>query len=133
MPAAEQSRLVPRSLRNWFVFHFVLDISFAIPLILAPSFTLALFGWETIDPTTTRLVGAALMGIGIESWLARKRGAETFREMLNLKLIWSSFAVLGIVLSLVQGAPPMAWLFLIIFALFFIVWFYYRLRMRNYP
>ena len=60
--------MVPSSLRVWFVIHFVLDFIFAAPLLVAPKFMLTLFGWSTIDPLASRLVGAALMGIGGESF-----------------------------------------------------------------
>ncbi len=130
MPPIDRSSAVPTGLRRWFVIHFIIDVIFAIPLLLAPGMTLALFGWQSIDPATTRLVGAALMGIGVESWLARNSGVETFKGMLNLKLIWSSSAVLAIALSLYEGAPPMAWSFLLIFGLFFGIWLYYRLLMK---
>ena len=130
MPATEQTLLIPQSLRTWFIIHFYLDIIFGLPLLFLPTITLGLFGWETVDPATTRLVGAALMGIGVESFLARNKGIETFRGMLNLKLIWSSSAVLGIILSLIDDAPSMTWMFLIIFASFFGIWFYYRLKLK---
>lgn len=126
MPVITKSTDIPSSLRIWFIIHFVIDILFAVPLLLAPVFSLRVFGWHTIDPATTRLVGAALLAIGLESFLMRNGGRETFRNMLNLKLIWSSGAVLGIGLSIYEGAPSMAWAFLAIFVIFFGVWFYFR-------
>jgi len=68
--------MVPKSLRVWFVIHFVADLLFALPLFFAPVFTLKLFGWETVDPATSRLVAAALFGIGIESLLGRNASAD---------------------------------------------------------
>ena len=126
MPTQEKSSSVPAGLRTWFVIHFLIDMVFAIPLLLAPAFTLHIFGWQTPDPATSRLVGAALLAIGLESFLMRNGGRETFKNMLNLKLIWSSGAVLGIGLSIYEGAPSMAWAFLAIFVIFFGVWFYFR-------
>ena len=35
---------VPGSLRRWFVVHFMVDMIFAAPLMLAPFFILNLFG-----------------------------------------------------------------------------------------
>ena len=52
--------MVPRSLRFWFVTHFVVDFIFAIPLLIAPVWFLTTFGFENPDPFTARLVGAAL-------------------------------------------------------------------------
>lgn len=121
---------VPASLRRWFVIHFVADLAFAVPMIVAPHFTLRAFGWTVVDPVTTRLVGAALVGIGVQSLLGRDEGPESYRSMLSLKCLWSGAAVVGLSLSIAQGAPRMTWVFLAIFVSFAAVWNYYRLLMR---
>ena len=121
--------MVPSALRTWFVIHFVADLIFALPMFVAPHWTMALLGWQTIDPITTRLVAAALFGIGIESWLGRNAAVETFRAMLQLKILWSSTATLGIAWSIAEGAPAMAWLFLAVFGGFCAVWSYWRWRL----
>lgn len=124
--------MVPNSLRQWFVVHFVADIIFAIPLLLAPVAFLTVVGWETVDPLTTRLVGAALLAIGVESLLGRNAGVESFEGMLNLKLIWSGAASLGILVTMVTvGGPAVGWLFLAIFVAFHLLWLYYRLRLQT--
>ena len=110
------TRYVPDGLRTWFMIHFVVDILFGLPLLFFPQAVLVFFGWTTYDPIMTRLVGAALMGIGVESLLGRNASAETFRAMLNLKVIWASSALIAIGAGIVEGAPPMAGVFLGIFA-----------------
>ncbi len=109
---------VPAALRNWFVVHFVADLAFAVPLFVAPRAMLTLLGWTEVDPLATRMVAAALFGIGIQSLLGRRDGREAFRGMLNLKIIWSSTATVGIVWSIVQGASVLAWGLAVIFAAF---------------
>jgi hypothetical protein len=124
---------VPQALKTWFVIHFVLDMVFAIPMMAAPVFTLELLGWRDIHPMTTRLVAAALFGIGIESFLGRNAGIEAYQGMLNLKIIWSLGAILGITLSLIediQGWPFFGWVVLLIFIFFNFVWGYWRWRLR---
>jgi hypothetical protein len=121
---------VPKSLRRWFVVHFVADIIFAIPLLFFPEVIMPLFGWEIVDPITSRLVGAALLGIGVESLLGRNASRDVFKAMLNLKVLWASGAVLGIGMSIMAGAPPAAWLFLVIFVGFLVVWSYYWIKLR---
>ena len=123
--------MIPRSLRTWFVVHFLADILFGLPLLIAPQLILPLFGWTTYDPITSRLVGAALMGIGIESWLGRDASIETYRAMLNLKVIWATSALAGIALGISEGAPASAVLFFGIFAVFWSVWVYYWLHLRK--
>lgn len=123
--------MVPRSLRTWFVIPFAADILFAVPLFIAPVATLKLLGWAAVDPAATRLVAAALFGIGIQSLLGRNEGTETFRAMLSLKVIWSATATLGLLWSQVEGGPPLGWALLAVFAGFHAVWMRYRLALRQ--
>ena len=95
-------RKVPAALKKWFVAHFVIDILFAIPLFFFPMEFLSLLDWNSIDPMATRIVAAALFGIGIESWLGRNANLETYINMLNLKIIWSGTVILGISVTIYQ-------------------------------
>jgi hypothetical protein len=125
---------VPVWLRNWFLVHFAIDLVFAVPLFLFPVEFLTLLGWELVDPLASRLVAAALFGIGIESYLCRNSGRGTFNNMLSLKIIWSVSAVTGIVSSLVQDPrkePLMGWLLALTFLLFNFLWVYWKLRVRK--
>ena len=124
---------VPPGLRTWFAIHFAADLVFAVPLFVAPRAFLTLLGWREVDPLATRMVAAALFGIGIQSLLGRKEGAEAFRGLLNLKIIWSSTATLGILASIAQGSAPMAWGFAGIFGAFCGVWTYWRLQLGRGP
>lgn len=125
------SEETPGALRIWFIIHFVLDIAFAIPLLLFPEWLLGLFGWEQVDPLLVRLVGAALFAIGVESWLGRDQSVDSYRTMLRLKLLWSSSATIGILLAMLEGAPAAGWLFFAIFFGFFFVWAYWYRRLTS--
>lgn len=122
---------VPPSLRAWFVVHCVIDLLFAAPLFIAPLTTMRFFGWTVVDPLTVRLVAAALVGIGVESYLGRHGTLEQFRGMLRLKVLWSVTANIGIAVSILDGAPPMAWLFQAIFICFSALWCTYAVRLRR--
>jgi hypothetical protein len=122
---------IPKGLRVWFVIHFVVDMLFAIPLLFLPELIMPLLGWKIVDPITSRLVGAALLGIGIESLLGRDANQETFKAMLNLKIIWASGAIFALGLGLYKGGPPIAGIFLGIFFIFWGVWIYYRYQLGN--
>jgi hypothetical protein len=122
---------VPLSLRRWFVAHFVVDLTIGVPLLLAPAWLLGLLGWTYVDQSSTRLVGAALIAIGAQSLIGRNAGVETYRAMLNLKLIWSAAAIFGLLASIGLGAPPAAWAFLSAFIAFFGVWTHYRIRFKQ--
>ena len=123
--------MVPRALRTWFVIHFAADLLFAVPLLVAPGWFLRPFGWAQVDPVTSRLVGAALVGIGVESLLGRNAGRESFLTMLRLKILWSATATAGLVVSALQGGPPLTWLFVAIFGSFCALWSYWRVRLAR--
>jgi len=122
---------VPITLRRWFVAHFVVDFLFGLPLLLAPELLLRPLGWTTIDGASSRLVGAALLAIGSQSYFCRNAGLEVFRTMLDLKLVWSFSAILGLLISIGQGAAPAVWAFLSLFIAFAGIWTHYRIRFKQ--
>ena len=128
--SSQHDTTVPASLRIWFVIHFAADMVFALPLFFAPELFLGALGWTTVDPVTTRLVAAALFGIGIQSLLGRNESKGAFRAMLNLKIIWSMTAVLGLAWSALSSGPPMTWAFVAIFTVFSAVWWRFRILLR---
>ena len=122
---------VPKSLRIWFIIHFITDMVFAIPLILFPTSILGLFGLKVGDyGVTARLVGAALIGIGGVSFLVRNQKIENFSVLLSLKILWSLAAVIGLILAIISGAPAMTWLIVIAFSVFSSIWMYYKYNLR---
>ncbi len=122
--------MVPSALRTWFVIHFAADWIFALPLFFVPTLFLGALGWTEVDPVATRLVAAALFGIGTESLLNRNGNVETFRSMLNLKIIWSATATIGLVWSALDGSPVMTWGFVAVFGGFNLLWSYWRWRIK---
>jgi len=125
------SSKVPQSLRIWFLIHFFVDIIFAIPLLLIPSWILGRLSIVTTETITARLVGAALMGIGGASFFSYKKSKESYDILLTLKIIWSVTALIALALSLYAGAQNILWLIIGIFAIFSAVWIYYKIKLRN--
>jgi hypothetical protein len=121
---------VPCALRRWFVVHGVVDWVFALPLLVAPHAFLGALGWPVVDPMAARGVAAALVGIGTQSLLSRHAGAGIYREMLSLKILWSSTATLGFAWTALTTGPPVGWVFVVIFALFSGLWIYWRWRLK---
>lgn len=127
-----KSNKVPGKLKVWFIVHFALDISFAIPLLLVPIQFLTLLGWKTIDPIASRLVAAALLAIGTESLVSRNSSLDSYKAMLTLKIIWSSAAIAALLLGLLNGGFDNVYIgvsILSIFVIFNIVWSYWYLKL----
>ena len=125
------NQTVPVALKRWFIIHFAVDVLFALPLFFFPVAFLTLLGWHSIDPFATRIVAAALFGIGIESFLGRNATVQTFKNMLNLKIIWSGATIIGVGLSIWQNIYPTSiaqWLLLGTFIVFHILWVVWRIN-----
>ena len=125
------SEQVPVALRRWFVVHFIADLAFALPLFIAPTYLLTLAGWSQVDPLATRLVCAALFGIGIESLLGRDGTREAFLGMLRLKIIWSAAASVGLLWSTLDHGPVAGWGLFGIFVVFNILWTSWYVRLKK--
>jgi hypothetical protein len=122
---------VPTTLRLWFTAHAAVCLAAAAPLLAAPQLVLHRLGWTAPDPAMTRLVGAALLAIGGQSLVVRRAGAETYRTMLGLLVMWSLAAAVGLFVGIGDGAPPAAWALLSIFVLFAGVWVHHAIRFRQ--
>ena len=112
---------IPPGLRTWFLIHFFVDMLFAIPLLFFPEVIMPWFGWEYVDPVMSRLVGAALLGIGGESLFSRTAALDTYRALLRLKIIWASGAILALFWVCWEGAllrPGDSWQYLLAFWVF---------------
>ena len=122
---------VPKSLRNWFVFHFIIDYLFGIPLLLFPSWTFLLFNLNP-ELFSGRLLGAGLIGTGGVSLIAYHKSKEIYQTLLNFKLIWSLAAIIGISISIFQEPIKSKYFLLGIFIFFFLLWLYYKKRIQSF-
>ena len=119
----------PRWLHHLFIFHFFANASFAIPLFIAPTRTMAVFGLVA-EPFSARLLASAVFGIGLASLLMRNKSLEQYRSMLLVKASWSGTAILGIVFCIIQGSSPVLFLFLAVFLAFWCTWMYSLAQIR---
>ena len=60
-----------------------------------------LFGIQA-EPYTSRLLGASLIGIGARTYF-RTNKIRSFRYALERKIIWSIVAIIGIIITLLEG------------------------------
>jgi len=119
-----------KSLRYTFLVHAVVALVFGLPLLIMPGRVLELFGWQPIDPIMSRMFGAALLALSWGSyrgWRAAVRSDVLI--LLQVEVIFTALAALGILRHLLVGAWPWyIWMTFIIFVLFAIAWLYHLLR-----
>ena len=80
--------------------HAILNLAFGIGFIFAPARTLALYGVGTDATGTfmTRLFGAALIQVGLVTWLARRDTDTPARRAIQLG--YTGGLAVGLVISL---------------------------------
>lgn len=122
---------IPHALKIWFIIHFIIDILFAIPLLLFPFWVSHILNIPEVDSLAIRLVGAALLAIGISSLLYKDAHIYTYNALLSLKILWSASALLAIVLSFKESVSPAKITILLVFAVFFFVWVYFKIKLKK--
>jgi hypothetical protein len=123
---------IPASLRGWFVVDFVFStLVTGLPLLVLPEPVLSRLGWVAVDPLASRLVGAALVALGWQSWRSRKSGRAVYRALLGLKVIWCSLAIIGSIAAIGAGAPQPTWALLSALLIFDGVWIHHAVRLKR--
>lgn len=122
---------IPTSLRTWFVIHFIVDMIFGLPLLIAPVWLLGIFGIPIAATLTARLVGAGLISIGVMSFFARNENIPVYHALLNMKIVWSITAMIAILIYLYEGGVSIVWLLFVLFLIFNLVWTYYKVRLSK--
>lgn len=72
-----------------------------------------------------------MLGIGGVSLLAHRRGIESYKSLLELKIIWSVSAIVGLILSFISGAPKVLVIIILTFLVFSLIWIRYRILIKN--
>lgn len=128
---AVQVAAVPMALRRSLVLDAIVDGVLGLLLFIAPEPALRAFGWHAVDPIATRLLAAALFGMSGQTWLGRNGDVAEIRAGLNLKVIWTGVAMVGLAIAVAAGSPALATVALIAFGAFFAQWIYWRIRLRG--
>ena len=116
-----------KGLKITFLLHTIACLIIGGAMFLVPAQFLALVSWPTPDPGLTQLYGAALLALGISSWLGYKAThPEEVRILVEMEI---AFTVIGSVAALYQalrpGAPAFLWIILAIWVPFAVAWGYF--------
>lgn len=119
-----------RSLRITFVLHAVVAFVFGLGLLIIPGRLLELFNWRPIDPLISRMLGAALVGLGWGSYRGwRANLLEEVEILLQVEAVFTVLACVGLLRHLlVASFPWYVWMIFAIYAIFAIAWVYHLIR-----
>ncbi|HVX97911.1 MAG TPA: hypothetical protein VHK47_23555 [Polyangia bacterium] len=122
---------VPRTLRTWLLVHAAVATAAGLPLLAAPELALGRIGWTCVDPVSARLLGAALLALGAQSFFVRDAGVPLTRAVLRLNLVWSLASAVGLFVGIGASAPNAAWIALSTQIAFAGVWLHHAIRFRQ--
>lgn len=144
-------RPISKSVSITFLVHMIIAAVFGLLLWLIPGRALTFLGWVPasvqlpnsalsisgqtfVDPTITRMLGAALLALAFSSllgWRAKVWGQVA--ALVALEAVFCILSVIGIVgssLRMGRPLPVIGWVILVIFTIFAIIWVVLLQKMR---
>ena len=116
-----------KGLKNLFLFHFIVAIVFGLTYLLIPETFASIVQWPLRETFPYRLLGAALMGFGVSSWLAFKNQIwESVKIVVVMEIVWCGLGTLVMLWGMfTQGLPAIGWLNTLLMAFFTVTFGYY--------
>lgn len=123
------SNKISSGLKTLFLINFIIAGIFGVQHLLAPRLWTDLAGMEIMETVTWRVIGAALIGFAVSSWMGyRETEWRSVRILVVMQVVWSILGALVILWGIIfEGLAPLEWLNVVTlagFALAFtIFWF----------
>ena len=112
-----------KALRYTFVVHSIVAVVVGAPLLLAPGRFLGWIGWTPVDPLISRLLGAAILGLGWSSFRGVQAAPGQQRNLVETELAFAILGCIGLLRHLLKWAYPWyVWLTLAVLAAFAVAW-----------
>lgn len=112
-----------KALRYTFVVHSIVAVVVGAPLLLAPGRFLGWIGWTPVDPLISRLLGAAILGLGWSSFRGAQAAPGQQRNLVETELAFAILGCIGLLRHLLKWAYPWyVWLTLAVLAAFAVAW-----------
>jgi hypothetical protein len=123
---------IPYGLKITFLVHFVVAVVFGGGFLLIPEMLTGMLGARTMEPSTFRLVGAAMLAFAASSWLAYRQPVwEKVKIVVQIEIIWTLLGVLATLYGLIfEGLPAADWMNVVILGAFAVAFIFFYSRRR---
>ena len=123
---------IPYGLKITFLVHFVVAVVFGAGFLLIPEMLTGMLGARTMEPSTFRLVGAAMLAFAASSWLAYRQPVwEKVKIVVQIEIIWTLLGVLATLYGLIfEGLPAADWMNVVILGAFAVAFIFFYSRRR---
>jgi hypothetical protein len=119
-----------QGLKTTFLVHFIVALLFGLGFLLIPIAVGSIYGLNVQEPEIYRLLGGAMLGFAVSSWLSYKAtNWDSVRIVVVMEIVWTILGTLVMLYALlIAGFPALGWINAIIFAAFAIAfgWFYFQ-------
>jgi hypothetical protein len=123
---------IPYGLKITFLVHAVAAGVFGLVFLLIPEMFGGMMGAPIKEPSTFRLVGAALVAFAASSWFAYRATVwERVKIVVQMEIVWTILGVLATLYGLVfEGLPAGDWMNVIILGAFAVAFIFFYSRRR---
>jgi hypothetical protein len=123
---------IPYGLKITFLVHAVAAGIFGLVLLLIPEMFGGMIGASIKEPSTFRLVGAALIAFAASSWFAYRATVwERVKIVVQMEIVWTILGVLATLYGLVyEGLPAGVWMNVVILGVFAVAFIFFYSRRR---
>jgi len=121
---------ISNGLKYTFIFHFIVAIIFGLTYLLIPYQWATIVQWPLRETFPYRLLGAALLGFGVSSWLAFKNQLwESVKIVVVMEIVWCGLGTVVMLWGMViKGLPAIGWLNTVLMVFFTVTFGFFLIR-----
>ena len=123
---------IPYGLKITFLVHVIVAGIFGLVFLLIPEMFGGMMGAPIKEPSTFRLLGAALVAFAASSWFAyRETVWERVKIVVQMEIVWTILGVLATLWGLMfEGLPTADWMNVVILGAFAVAFIFFYSRRR---
>lgn len=124
-----EKQILP-GLRNTFLIHVIVGVIFGLTYLLAAEWFVGMVGMPATTASAYRVIGAAILGFTASSWWAyHETEWARVRIVTEMEIVWTVLGALATLWGILfSGLPALAWLNVILLALFALAFGYYYMQ-----